>query len=275
MRNSIYFILSVLVVTIFILALRTPFKTMAKSSADHPTPVPLLLKQAEYVLLREQSQATRNSEEGISLISLNRGNGQIKEVALTFDDGPHPVWTPRLLDLLKSLDVHATFFYVGKMVDRYPDLVARAVIDGHEVANHTYDHISLRHMNEHQAFDELTDGANAIKRITGYAPRFFRPPGGFLSAAATKAAEAMHITPVMWTNNSKDFAYPPAWLLEYRLLKGDMKGAILLCHDGIPTTLQVLPDVVNRLKAQGYQFVTASEMAHHLQGTVMSVRIKE
>jgi peptidoglycan/xylan/chitin deacetylase (PgdA/CDA1 family) len=215
--------------------------------------------------IRQNAQEEEAREKGVFLTTLAHGDLRLKEVALTFDDGPHPLWTPQLLDLLKSLKVRATFFLVGKMVDRYPALAMREVAEGHEIANHTYNHPNLTKLTPAQIQDELRKGAESIKRAVGYAPVFFRPPGGQYNASTLAVAHAMKLTPVLWTVNSKDFMHPNAELMEQRLLAAPAAGGILLCHDGIEETMRILPDLVSRLRAQGYSFVTVSELAQHVK----------
>jgi len=215
--------------------------------------------------MHRYSKFYESLEQGANIPVLYHGSRARKEIALTFDDGPHLKYTEELLDLLKKLDVKATFFVVGKMVDRYPDLVMKELADGHEIANHTYDHLNLKKLTPEQVQKEILMGADAIKRVVGYAPVYFRPPGGQYNDKTLRAAAAIHQTPVLWTANSKDFMRPKPDVLERRLLNMPASGGILLCHDGIPETMQILPDLVARLKAQGYVFVTVSELAKHLK----------
>ncbi|MEP6756216.1 MAG: polysaccharide deacetylase family protein [Chthonomonadales bacterium] len=193
------------------------------------------------------------------------GHGDLsrKEIAITFDDGPHILWTPALLDELRRLNVKVTFFVVGKMVDQHPELIQREVAEGHEVANHTYDHLNLTKLSPEQVQSQIKLGAEAIRRAVGYAPIFFRPPGGQFNASTLAAASRLGAIPVLWTANSKDFAHPNPDVLEKRLLAMPHDGGILLCHDGIPETMKILPDLVARLRAKGYTFVTVSELANH------------
>src|SRR5262249_51518412 len=120
----------------------------------------------------------QNSWHGNRLVSLWRGDSACKEVALTFDDGPHPFYTSRLLDLLQQLQVRATFFLVGKKVDESPQIVARIAKEGHEVANHTYDHINLSNVSLATVETQIRRGNEAIFRACGKRPTLFRPPGG-------------------------------------------------------------------------------------------------
>ena len=200
-------------------------------------------------------------ERGIVYPKLVRGNPNLKEVALTFDDGPHPSFTPRLLDLLARLHVRATFFLVGKMVDRYPDLVRQEVAQGHEVANHTYDHLRLASVPPALIEPELKEGSLALVRAVGSPTRFYRPPGGEYNADVIEAGRKLGYIMVLWTNDPGDYRRPSGQTLEERLLNDISNGAIILLHDGIPQTLTILPKLVTALRKQGYRFVTISEMA--------------
>ena len=213
--------------------------------------------------MRRNSKSFELLEQNVTIPVFYHGNRNRKEIALTFDDGPHLKFTEELLDLLRKLDVRATFFVVGKMVDRYPDLVAREMAEGHEIANHTYDHLNLKKLPPAEVQREIQLGAEAIKRVVGYAPVFFRPPGGQFNDQTLRAAAAIHMTPVLWTANSKDFMHPTLEVLEKRLMSMPASGGILLCHDGIPETMKILPNLVSRLRSQGYTFVTVSELAKH------------
>ncbi|MGC8668048.1 MAG: polysaccharide deacetylase family protein [Chthonomonadales bacterium] len=200
-------------------------------------------------------------ERGIIYPKLVRGNPNLKEIALTFDDGPHPAFTPRLLDLLARLHVKATFFLVGKMVDRYPDLVRQEVAQGHEVANHTYDHLRLASVPPALIEPELKEGSLALVRAVGSPTRFYRPPGGEYNADVIEAGRRLGYIMVLWTNDPGDYRRPSGALLEERLLRDVSNGAIILLHDGIPQTLTILPRLVTALRREGYRFVTISEMA--------------
>jgi peptidoglycan/xylan/chitin deacetylase (PgdA/CDA1 family) len=225
-----------------------------QNSADSPI--------VDAALLHRNAEEEEARERGVTFHVMSHGDSHNKRIALTFDDGPHPSWTPRLLNLLDSLHVHATFFLVGKMVDRYPLLAEREVADGHEVASHTYSHPNLTKLTGEQVQSELLKGAEAIKRAVGYSPVYFRPPGGQYNEKTLLAAKAVGLTPVLWTVNSKDFLHPSPEVLEQRLLASPSNGSILLCHDGIEETMRILPDLVRRLRAKGYTFVTVSELAH-------------
>jgi peptidoglycan/xylan/chitin deacetylase (PgdA/CDA1 family) len=183
-----------------------------------------------------------------------------KAIALTFDDGPHGTLTTQLLAELKKLDVKATFFVVGKMVDRYPDLVRQEMAQGHEVGNHTYNHLNLDKLTTPQVDLEYKNCSDAIQRATGFRPRFCRPPGGRFDTEVLRAATDEGMWTVLWTDDPGDFARPDPKVLVERLDNQLKDGGILLLHDGIPQTMQVLPEVVQELRKRGYRFVTCSEL---------------
>ncbi len=202
---------------------------------------------------------------GEKLVSFWRGDPASKKIALTFDDGPHPPFTQRLLALLKQLNVRATFYLVGKKVDQAPDVVALIARNGHEVANHTYHHLNLDKMTQEGAATEIRLGNEAIFRACGKYPVMFRPPGGHHSAHILRAAQGLRMTVSLWTDDPADFANPGADVIASRILEQVSGGANILLHDGVEQTLEMLPDLVARLRRDGYKFVTTSEMVRNLE----------
>jgi peptidoglycan/xylan/chitin deacetylase (PgdA/CDA1 family) len=189
-----------------------------------------------------------------------RGPTGRKVIALTFDDGPNPGRTPELLDLLKRLDVRATFFFVGKQAVQYPDIVRRAAAEGHEVGNHTWNHRNLQKLSEPEALRELASANRLLGRLAGRTPRFFRPPGGNISAAARDAGAALDLTPAMWTFLGGKTEGMPVEIMAPEFIQAAQPGAIFLIHDGTKKIGEMLPIVVEKLRAEGYDFVTLSEL---------------
>lgn len=183
-----------------------------------------------------------------------------KTIALTFDDGPHGDRTLQLLIELKRLDVKATFFVVGKMVDKYPWLVREEFANGNEIANHTYNHLNLDRLTGAQVAAEYKNCSDAIQRAIGFRPRFCRPPGGRFDTEVLQAASDEGMWTVLWTDDPGDFARPDPKVLVERIDSQMKDGGILLLHDGIPQTLEVLPEVIRELKKRGYRFVTCSQL---------------
>ena len=199
-------------------------------------------------------------DKGITYHKLVHGDINRKEIALTFDDGPHMDFTPKLLEILKKCNVKATFFVVGEMAEKNPDLIRAEVAAGHSVANHTYHHVNLTKIPEEYVATEIKACGEVIKSITGKAPHLFRPPGGDYNKQVAQVSVALDYTMVLWTDDPADYANPGVSVLDSRLMNRISPGGIILIHDGAKETLDVLPKVINRLKSKGYKFVTVDEM---------------
>jgi peptidoglycan/xylan/chitin deacetylase (PgdA/CDA1 family) len=212
--------------------------------------------------------------EGDHLIAIVRGNPQRKEIALTFDDGPHPLFTLRLLALLKALHVRATFFVVGWKVDQAPWVLRRMLEDGNEIGDHTYHHFDLKLGPPELTAAEIEMCNDAVYRACGYTPLFFRPSGGQFDPAVLHEAAAHHMITVLWTDDPADYESPPANVIEDRLLHHVSPGAIILLHDGIEQTYDMLPDFVERMRREGYTFVTLREMIEHLDNAPHAERVQ-
>jgi len=197
--------------------------------------------------------------KGEPLMLLDRAYSP-KTIALTFDDGPHGDKTIQLLEVLRQLQIRATFFVVGKMVDKAPWIVREEVAQGHEIGNHTYDHLNLDTLTWPQIALEYKECSDAVERAAGFRPKFCRPPGGRFDTGVLQAAEDEGMWTVLWTDDPGDFALPDPKVLVDRLDRQLKDGGILLLHDGIPETIKVLPEVVQELRKRGYRFVTCSEL---------------
>jgi peptidoglycan/xylan/chitin deacetylase (PgdA/CDA1 family) len=160
------------------------------------------------------------------------GTGRPGHVALTFDDGPDGASTPQFLDLLARRGVRATFFLLGEMITRFPDLPGRMTAEGHEVAVHSWDHRNhLRHLPG-RALDQLARTADLAEARGGVRPRFFRPPYGVLSTAGLRAAATVGLQPVLWTAWGRDWAAEatPGSVLR-TVTSGLTGGGTVLLHD--------------------------------------------
>ena len=188
------------------------------------------------------------------------GQGSAGHVALTFDDGPDALSTPLFLDELARLDVRATFFMLGEMVTRFPDLPKQVVAGGHELAVHSWDHRNhLRHPPGRRTSEQLERTADLLERQAGVRPSFFRPPYGALTAADLAAAAGVGLQPVLWTAWGRDWeatASPDSVLASVR--KGLTSGGTVLLHDSDCTSapgswrsaLGALPLVVRECHAR-------------------------
>ncbi|MEV0153228.1 polysaccharide deacetylase family protein [Micromonospora sp. NPDC050686] len=187
-------------------------------------------------------------------------------VALTFDDGPRPQWTTRVLDTLDRYAVPATFFLVGERARRYAGVV-RGRLGRHEVGNHSWAHRDLARMDATAVHDDLRRSHDAITEATGVAPRLVRPPYGHLGGAVLHAAARLDYRLVLWTLQMVESEFPddPAGHAR-RIVENVRPGTILLAHD-VGTrrrlvALDGLPDMIAGLRGRGYRFVTVSQLLH-------------
>ena len=203
--------------------------------------------------------AEQNLKEYLPSRIVKSGDPSRKWIALTFDDGPHPGTTPQLLSILKKYNAKATFFLVGMMAEAHPDLVLEESKAGHLIANHTYHHVNLLKIPEKYIGVELETCSMILEDITGKKPRFFRPPGGNYSPAVRKIAGRLGYTTVLWTNNPGDYSGSGNRVVEAKLKRRLSRGGIILLHDGVQGTLELLPKILSALKREGYSFVTVDE----------------
>lgn len=189
------------------------------------------------------------------------GDREQARVALTFDDGPHPVHTAPLLDALAELGAPATFFVVGRDVDANPELVARIAHDGHELGNHTYDHRYLPLARSRSVERELRATDRAVARAAGVIPRVARPPWGGRSPRNVRVFQRLRKRVVLWDVNSFDWKGKPAPEVVERVLARVRPGSIVLMHearDGGETTIEAVRLLVPALRARGFELVTVS-----------------
>jgi peptidoglycan/xylan/chitin deacetylase (PgdA/CDA1 family) len=179
-------------------------------------------------------------------------------VALTIDDGPHPAWTPKMLDLLAEFHVPATFNLIGEQVIEYPQIVKRIVAAGHQVADHTMTHpMDLPQLSADKMKVEIGDAHDRIAQATGVAPKFFRSPGGAWSNQIMDMATQHGMISIDWAVDPRDWARPGTGRITSTLLAAK-PGDILLCHDGggdRSETIQALRNVIPALQKRGLTFV--------------------
>ena len=180
------------------------------------------------------------------------------DVALTIDDGPDPTWTPKVLALLASLDVRATFCVIGRQAKQYPRLVADVVQAGHAVANHTYTHRFLVDATPRQISSEISRATDAVVAATGVRPTHFRAPGGEWSSAVIAECRAQGLKPLDWSVDPRDWSRPGTASILNTIMTRTAPGSIILEHDGggnRSQTLRALTVALPRLLDQGYRFV--------------------
>lgn len=179
------------------------------------------------------------------------------KVALTFDDGPHPVYTPQLLDGLKERGVHATFFVVGKNILGNEALLKRMETEGHLIGNHTYSHVKLSELDIARACAEVEKTNALICEVTGKEPEFIRPPFGEWKKAMECSFEMI---PVLWDVDPLDWTTKNTALVVERVLKDTKPGDIILLHDYYQSSVDAALEIVDALTERGYKFVTVDEL---------------
>lgn len=186
-----------------------------------------------------------------------------RHIALTFDDGPNPVATPRILETLRSENVPATFFLLGRHVERWPEIAHRVAEDGHALGNHGYHHRKLHFRGPGYVRVDIALGTDAIADAAGTQPTLFRAPHGFRSPWVTSIARELGQRTVGWTLGVWDSDRPGADVIARRAVDGCGPGTILLLHDGDgydaggdrTQTAKALPRIIHELRERGFQFV--------------------
>lgn len=205
------------------------------------------------------------------VMSYNKNNEDIiknntnenMEIAITFDDGPHPKETSKILDILKKYDAKATFFVVGKHVKWYPDSVIRASEEGHEIGNHTFTHPDISTLCEEQIKSEIKSCEDIIIEKTNKKPVLFRPPfGNYNKESLEKLSKDLGYTTVLWSGvDVKDWKNPSPNNIADEIINNVKSGDIILLHDyGTENTVKALDMILPKLKEKGYKFVTVSQL---------------
>ncbi|MEO9169750.1 MAG: polysaccharide deacetylase family protein [Candidatus Baltobacteraceae bacterium] len=189
-------------------------------------------------------------------------DGRPKLIALTFDDGPYPVFTPLLLDELRTLHVPATFFLIGRDSEQWPGLAQRIEADGNEVADHTYSHPNLDQETPAQVREEVVHGRDALWNLV-HDPSvrtLMRPPHGRYTEETLRTVQSLGYQVVLWTYDSGDWRTLPTHRIADEMLKHATAPDLVLLHNGKLATIEALPEVVERFRRAGYEFVTAGEL---------------
>jgi len=207
------------------------------------------------------------------------GKQQGKEIALTFDDGPDPAYTPEILDILEKYNINATFFLVGENAEANPDIVERMYNDGNEIGNHSFTHPNILTISSTQTTIELNSTQRVIQAITGHATILFRPPydaNAQLSSISdyvpTIRSQKLGYITVGESIDPNDWQSPTPDVLYKRVMDNLSDGNVILFHDAggdRSSTVKELPKIIDALKSQGYTFVTASQLMNKTRDQVM------
>jgi peptidoglycan/xylan/chitin deacetylase (PgdA/CDA1 family) len=197
---------------------------------------------------------------GIS-VSHSRGRTTMPYIAMTYDDGPHPRNTPRLLDMLRERNIKATFYVVGRNVNMYPEIVRRIVAEGHEIGNHTWTHRNLTTLSDSSVRWEMDKTRDAIVAACGVKPRTMRPPYGALRQRQRAWIYREYGYPtILWNVDPEDWRRPGLSVVAGRIINNTRSGSIVLAHDLHKSTVDAMPASLDGLLRRGFKFVTVSQL---------------
>ena len=177
-------------------------------------------------------------------------------VALTFDDGPSR-YTKDIIDTLKSNNVNATFFVLGNKIEIYKDIISESIKNGNEIGNHSYNHKWLSKLSTNELLDQINKTQDILKETVNYTPTCFRPTYGSVN---NKIRKSINLSITLWTIDTKDWKINSVARIVERAIKDIEDGDIILMHDIFQRSSEALKKIIPKLKEQGYQFVTISEL---------------
>lgn len=197
---------------------------------------------------------------GVYIKAFCRAKSSSKAIALTFDDGPDPVWTPKVLEVLKRYNIKATFFCIGEKVDKHPHLVKQLMDQGHLVGNHTYYHTSFFPLlKKKKMIAELQRCDDVIKNITREHVRLFRPPFGVTNPTISAAVRKLGYKVVGWSIRSFDTVKSEREKVLKRILKKVHAGGVILMHDNLENSDWLVEQVIVHLHERGYEIKRLDE----------------
>ncbi len=206
-----------------------------------------------------------NSEKGEEKntdVYHNNKNSHMK-IALTFDDGPHPRYTPQILDILNEYNIKATFFVIGVNADNYPEAIENVIKNGHEIGNHTYSHPHVSCLNSHTLKSEVEKCESTIYGRTDYKTKLFRPPEGFIDTDVKTVLRDLDYKVILWDLDTRDWAHTSPDSISNYIIDNIESGDIILMHDFIAydsPTPEALRLFIPVLLEKGYKFVVVSEL---------------
>lgn len=240
------------------------YSTVATSTPTQ-TPPPNPSPSPTGTLSPVLSQAVASLETQDRL--LYGGNGQLPEVALTFDDGPNPYYTPQVLNILEHYKVKATFFCVGRLVAAHPALVQREYEAGNIIGDHSWSHPYMPALSAPSIQSQIVQTADVIQATIGVRPTFFRPPYGAISIDVLTQIHQLGLITVIWNDEAKDWSRPGVNVIIGRIFSLARNGAIILLHDGggdRSQTVAALPSIIEGLRKSGFHLVTLQQMLMNL-----------
>lgn len=203
------------------------------------------------------------ANESETKITYRRVENSEMKIALTFDDGPHPYYTEKILGILEKYNVKATFFFVGQNIGYYPEAAEKVYLSGHEIGNHTFTHKNVDSMPRGELFSELGMCDDAIYEIDEYCTRLFRPPQGTFDEQVESAARSMDYSIILWSIDTRDWEHRSSENIAETVINNVKSGDIILMHDYIgrnSPTPEALEIMIPKLLELGYKFVSVSEL---------------
>src|SRR5258708_3992751 len=191
------------------------------------------------------------------------GNPNLPEVALTFDDGPNPLYTTQILTILQDYQIHASFFVIGRQAQVYPDLIKQEYNNGNLVGNHTWSHPNLPFLSTPSIQWQFITTSNVIAHILGVRPIYFRPPYGNINSSVLSVANSFGDTTVIWNVDPRDWSQPGVATIVTRVLYQVRNGSIILMHDGggnRSQTVAALPLILDALLKRCFRLVTIPQL---------------
>ena len=187
-----------------------------------------------------------------------------KKIALTFDDGPHPRYTQKIIDILDKYNAKATFFIIGENIEYYGDVLLKIIENGHEIGNHTFSHENIKNKTEDEIIAEIEACNSAIYDKCGLKTKLFRPPGGIMADICISKTDILSDYDIIyWSIDTLDWAHESPQKISENVIKNIKSGDIILMHDYIgqnSPTPEALEIMLPKLIAEGYEFITVSEL---------------
>jgi peptidoglycan-N-acetylglucosamine deacetylase len=247
--------------TVYPVPTRIPTATQQPSPTPTPRPTPTPAPLNPFPTTFAQQLAIMQAKGRYLL----HGNTQLPEIALTFDDGPNPTYTPQVLAILQQYKIKATFFCVGNLAQAYPSLVKQEYDAGHIVGNHTWGHPNMPSLSIASIIWQLTAAGDAIQHATGVRPNLFRPPYGAVDNDVLTYANYFGLTVIQWNVDPRDWSRPGVNVIYARVLAQASAGSIILLHDGggdRSQTVAALPMIIEWFQKHGLHFVTIPRLVH-------------
>jgi peptidoglycan/xylan/chitin deacetylase (PgdA/CDA1 family) len=218
------------------------------------------MKNISYLLLETLAILLLLSAQSAGRESSREENSKNFQVALTFDDGPSSVTTPKILEILARHGARATFFLTGSNAERYPGIVRRMDRERHEIGNHTFCHFDLLRCDRRTLEWQISAAQNSIERIIGFRPKIFRPPYSRISETVRSALKTKGLKVIMWNVSPEDYLEISPQDIADRVSSQVKPGDIVVMHDYRWQTVMALDEILNGLKKKGLQAVTVSEL---------------